>query len=419
MKFLFWMKKQQRHYFALMILTIVIIPGCCSAGQQVKEVVGLFYLDNQPISIIIENTKISKIVRKSELENTSVAKIFIAPGFIDNQINGYVSYGFTDEGLTVDKVRKATQALWKVGVTSYLPTVITSSKAQLMENFAILASAAREPDIGLSIPGFHLEGPYINPEPGFRGAHNAKWIRKPDWQEFTDIYNAAEGKIIHVSVAPEQAGAIEFIRKLTEKGIVVALAHHNGSAEDIKKAVDAGADISTHLGNGCANMIHRHENPLWPQLAEDRLMVSLIVDGFHLRPEEVQTFYKVKGPERTVLISDVTQLAGMPPGEYIWDEKTVVLEPEGVIKFPAQNVLAGAAAPVKQGVENIMRYTDCSLADAIHMASRNPARLNGISDRGTLGPGKRADIIQFILDDTGNITIQKTIVAGKLVYEAE
>ncbi len=406
-------------YFGVLVLAVIMGSRTCPAEQQVREVEGIFYLDNQPVSIEIENTKISKIVRKSEPENTSDAQTFVAPGFIDNQINGYVSFGFTDEGLTVEKVRKATSALWKVGVTSYLPTVISSSKARLVENFAILATAAQEPDIRPSIPGFHLEGPYINPEPGFRGAHNAKWIRKPDWEEFIDIYNAAAGKILQVSLAPELEGALEFIRKLTEKGIVVGLAHHNGSAGEVKQAADAGADISIHLGNGCANMIHRHDNPLWPQLAEDRLMASLIVDGFHLRPEEVRTFYKVKGPERTVLISDVTQLAGMPPGEYTWDEKTVVLEPEGVIKFPAQDVLAGAAAPVKQGVENMMRYTGCSLADAIHMASRNPARLNGLTDRGMLETGKRADLILFTMDDSGDITIKKTIVAGTLVYEAK
>ena len=120
------------------------------------------------------------------------------------------------------------------------------------------------------------------------------------------------------------------------------------------------------------------------------LMAGLIVDGFHLRPEEVQTFYKVKGPERVILTSDVTKLAGMPPGEYTWDEKTVVLTPEGVIRYPAQNVLAGAAAPIITGVANIMRFTQCSLADAIHMASRNPARLHGLDDRGEIRPGRRA-----------------------------
>lgn len=389
-----------------------------AAEDAVQSVEGIFYLDGKPVRIEIADGRITSIVRIEKINTSGGKRTFVAPGLIDNQVNGYMSYGFTDEGLTVDQIRQATRALWKVGVTTYLPTVITASKERLMTNFAILAKATHDPEIGSCIPGFHMEGPYINPEPGFRGAHNERWIRNPDWDEFQDLYQAAEGKIIEVSLAPEQEGAIEFIRKLSNMGIVVALAHHNGSADDVKQAADAGADISTHLGNGCANTIHRHNNPLWPQLAEDRLMASIIVDGFHLRPEEVRTFFKVKGVERTVLVSDVTQLAGMPPGEYLWDEKKVVLEPEGVIKFPAQDVLAGAASPVKRGVENIMRFTGCSLADAIHMASRNPARLNGLTDRGTLETGKRADIMLFTMDEEGNITVQKTILGGNVVYDA-
>ncbi|MCK4828021.1 amidohydrolase family protein, partial [bacterium] len=186
----------------------------------------------------------------------------------------------------------------------------------------------------------------------------------------------------------------------------------------IKQACDAGAAISTHLGNGCANLIHRHDNPLWPQLAEDRLMVSIIVDGFHLRPEEVQVLYKVKGPERTVLTSDMAKLAGMPPGKYSYDNRDVVLTPEGMIKFPAQNVLAGASLPISIGVGNVMRFTGCSLADAIHMASRNQARLFGLNDRGEIKPGKRADLILCSLKD-GVLSIKKTIIAGKEVYTAD
>jgi N-acetylglucosamine-6-phosphate deacetylase len=211
-------------------------------------------------------------------------------------------------------------------------------------------------------------------------------------------------------------GAMDLIRRCRELGIVVALAHHNGSAEQIRAAVDAGAAIATHLGNGCANMINRHVNPLWPQLADDRLLASIICDGFHLRPEEVQVFHRVKGSAGIVLTSDVTRFAGMKPGVYTTDDKTVELTPDGMIKYPAQNVLAGAASPITKGVGNIMRFTQCSLRDAIDMASRNPARLYGLSDRGQLAPGKRADLIRFTLKD-GTLHIKQTLVAGDVVYE--
>ena len=224
------------------------------------------------------------------------------------------------------------------------------------------------------------------------------------------------GRILQVTVAPEIDGAMEFIQKCVRQGIIVALGHHNGSADEIKQAIDSGASIATHLGNGCANMIHRHNNPLWPQLADDRLMASIIVDGFHLRPEEVQVFFKAKGVERIVLTSDVTKLAGMPPGLYNYDGREVVLTPDGMVKFPAQNVLAGAASPISKGVGNIIRFTQCSLAEAIHMTSRNPARLCGLNKRGEIRPGNRADLILFTMDN-GKMVIKKTIIAGEVVYD--
>jgi len=397
-----------------LLLFAAVRENFADEGQMVTQVEGRFYLDNAPVLIEIADGKISKIIRKDKLHSN----VIIAPGLIDNQVNGYVSVAFAGDGLTVEGVRKATRALWKEGVTTYLPTLTTNSHERLMENFAIMAEAIQDEDVSLSVPGFHLEGPYISPEDGYRGAHLKKFVRPPDWQEFMEFYQASGENILQVSLAPEVEGAFDFIHHCVQKGIVVALAHHNGSAAIIKKAIDAGAKISTHLGNGCTNMIHRHNNPLWPQLADDRLMASIICDGFHLRPEEVQVFFKVKGPERTVITSDVSSLAGMPPGEYINKGRKIVLTPEGMIKFPAQNVLAGSASPITKGVGNIMRFTQCTLADAIHMASRNPARLYGFADRGEIIAGKRADLILFELVDNV-LHIKKTIVAGKVVYSED
>ncbi|KPL13935.1 MAG: hypothetical protein AMS26_12545 [Bacteroides sp. SM23_62] len=384
--------------------------------KQVKEVTGLFYLDGKPVTITIIDGKIENISRKAVKLNES--PLYIAPGFIDNQINGYVEVGFSSAGLTVQGIKKATQVLWQAGVTTYLPTVITSSHERLMENFTILAKALNDPEIAGSVPGFHMEGPYISPVDGFRGAHNKEWIRAPDWDEFQKINQAANYKILQVTVAPEMEGAMDFIRNCVKTSIIVALGHHNGSAEIIKQAIDEGACIATHLGNGCANMIHRHTNPLWPQLADDRLMASIICDGFHLTPEEVQVFYKIKGPDRIILTSDVTKLAGMPPGEYSYDGRDVVLTPDGCIKYPAQNVLAGAASPISKGVGNIMKFTQCSLVDAINMATRNPAKLYGFNDRGEIKPGKRADLILFTVDENV-LSVKKTIIAGQVVYAAD
>lgn len=342
---------------------------------------------------------------------------YIAPGFIDIQINGYMGVDFADQNLTLKDLLVATKALWKEGVTTFLPTVITNHQNNLKKSFSILANALDDKEIGASIPGFHLEGPYISPEQGFRGAHLEKYIRIPDWEEFSELQKAANNGIKLITVAPEVKGAIPFIKQCAEAGVVVSLGHHNGSTDSIKQAADAGASMATHLGNGCANMIDRHHNPLWPQLADDRITITIIADGCHINQEEVQCFYKIKGVEKTVLVSDALDLAGLTPGEYIRAERVVLLTPD-VVKFPAENVLAGAASPISSCTSNMMKFTGCGLVNAIQMACSNPARSLGLQNIGEIKPGKRADLILFTIHD-GKIVIHQTIVAGKIVYQKE
>ena len=406
------------HVTGLLMVFVCFSGLWAQEADTVKTIEGIFYLDGQPISIDMKGGVITGITRKGKLSDPALAATYVAPGFVDHQVNGYISHSFVGEDLTVAQVRKITRKFWEHGITTYLPTLTTNDSDRMLRNFAVLAEATEDPEIGLSVPGFHVEGPYISPVEGFRGAHNPKWIRKPDWKEFEAWYEASNGKILEITIAPELEGAIDFIKKCRQKGIVVALGHHNGSAEIIQEAVDAGASVSTHLGNGCANMIHRHDNPLWAQLADDRLTASIIVDGFHLRPEEVRTFYKVKGPENTILVSDVIRLAGMPAGTYRDFGSEVVVTPEGKVMMPSQNVLAGASFLITKGIENMISFTQCSLADAIHMASRNPAGLLGLVDRGEIRPGKRADLVLFNMENN-KMKVRKTIVAGTLVYEDE
>ena len=385
--------------------------------DALKVVEGIHYLDGSPVAIAIRDGEISRITRKDQLNDPLWSSTYVAPGFIDHQVNGYLSHSFTGEHLSIQQVQKITRVFWEHGITTYLPTLTSHSYELLQKNFTILREAMQVKEIKMSVPGFHLEGPYISPVAGYRGAHEEKWIRNPDWKEFLNWYRASGNKIREVTLAPELEGAIDFIKKCRERNIVVALGHHNGSAAMNRQATDAGASVSTHLGNGCANLIHRHDNPLWPQLADDRLTASLIVDGFHLRPEEVRVFYKVKGPERTILVSDVSSLAGMPPGVYESYGREVVMTPEGKISMPSQDVLAAASFLITKGIENIISFTQCSLPDAIHMATRNPARLLGLHDRGELSPGKRADLVWFEMKN-GELLVRKTMVQGKVVFNS-
>lgn len=383
-----------------------------------NDIYGISYLNNKPVKVTLENGVI-EAVKEIEKLPEGVALHYIAPGLFDNQINGFagVSFSFGGGDLTSEEVKKATQELWKKGVTTYLPTLTTHSQDVLVKNFSVLAGAMNEPDLHGSIPGFHLEGPFINPEDGFRGAHPKRYVRLPNWDEFMEMYEAAGEKILQVTVAPEMEGGQEFIKKCRDKGIVVALGHHNANTQQVDEAVANGARISTHLGNGCANMINRHRNPLWPQLANEDLMISIICDGFHLLPEEIKVFYDVKGPEMTVITSDVTSYAALDPGEYKTSTgETIELTPEGMLRYPAQNVLYGSASPITKGVGHVMKVTGCSLADAIQMSSTNPAKLYGLADRGTLESGKRADLILFTMENNV-MEIQKTFIEGNLVYQ--
>jgi N-acetylglucosamine-6-phosphate deacetylase len=405
---------------SLAILSLVfVINSCTENGGSGNYVEGLSYLDHKPLRIEITDGKISKVLNIKKLSDPD-SKIYIAPGLFDNQINGYKGVSFVDMGgeLTLEGIALITKSLWEKGVTSYLPTITTNDKEIFIKNFRLLAEAKNDPGLLGSIPGFHLEGPYISPVDGYRGAHPLKYVRKPDWEEFMEVYEASGKNILQVTLAPEAEGAPNFISKCRERNIVVGLGHHNGSMKEITDAIDRGAQIATHFGNGCANSINRHVNPLWPQLSDDRLMLSLISDGFHLLPEEIKVFYKVKGPDKIVLTSDVSPLGGLNPGKYlnvIGD--TLELTPEGAVIYPAQKVLSGSGAALPKGVGNVMKVTGCSLAEAIRMASTNPARLYKLDDRGELKTGMRADLILFTLEDY-TMDIKKTIVAGKTVYEA-
>jgi len=411
MNYSFTLKIQQLIVFFL-LLTMNI------AFAQTK-IEGLLYLNKKPVSVEIKDGKIVSVQQIAKLSNES-HPVYIAPGLIDNQVNGFAGVSFCLAGGELNKegIQKVTSELWKKGVTTYFPTLTTNSQEVLFKNFATLAKSKNDEALNGSIAGYHLEGPYISPEDGYRGAHPLKFVRKPDWKEFMELYEASGRNILTVTIAPELDGAMEFIRKCTTMGITVAIGHHNASKAIVDQAVLNGARIATHLGNGCANMINRHNNPLWSQLANNQLMASIICDGFHLRDEEIAVFYKVKGPEKTIITSDVTSFATLPPGEYKnEDGETIELTKEGMLRYPAQNVLYGSASPISIGVIHIMNVTGCTLGDAIQMASTNPAKLYGLTDRGTIAPGKRADLILFELSDS-ELVIKKTYVNGKLVYNA-
>lgn len=341
--------------------------------------------------------------------DTPTPGLFLSPGWFDLQVNGFAGYDINSADVEPATVAGMVRRLWQEGVARCCPTIVTQSFEHIARCARAVALACeQDAQIAASVVGIHLEGPYISPLDGARGAHPREHIRPASWDEFARWQEAADGRIRLVSLAPETPGAFPFIRRLRQAGIVVGLAHTLATTDEIAAAVDAGATLSTHLGNGSPAMLPRHPNMIWDQLAEDRLWASAIFDGHHLPASVMKVIARAKGVARTILVSDAVALARMPPGIY----ETAVggkveLHPNGRLSVFGAPYLAGSASSLKDCVENAVRHAGCSLAQAAQMAAVNPARLlHQVSDTSITSAtlfrwderACRADILATIVD---------------------
>jgi N-acetylglucosamine-6-phosphate deacetylase len=300
-------------------------------------------------------------------------------GFFDLQVNGFAGVDFNDPSTTPDRVRAAVDALRARGVTRFLPTIISSSLPVFARCAALLSKAGTN-----AIAGIHMEGPYISPEDGARGAHRREDTAAASIDDFSRRQEAAAGRIRLVTLAPEVPGALKLIEHLRANGIRVAIGHTAATPEQVREAVRAGATLSTHLGNGCAQMLPRHPNFLWEQLAADELVASLIVDGHHLPPATVKSMVRAKTPGRVVLVTDAIAAAGQPPGEYQLGALRVRLDENGRVAVPGQSNLAGSALSMDRAVGNTVRFAGVALEEALAMASTRPAAYLGVEPAGSL-----------------------------------
>jgi len=337
---------------------------------------------------------------------------WIAPGFIDLQVNGFAGVDYNSPSAPHEEIERSIRALFSTGVMRFLPTVITGSPEGMLGALRNLARARAAGGVMLAMEGFHVEGPHISPEDGPRGAHPKHWVRPPDLAEYRRWQDATDGAVKLVTLSPEWPEAPHYIESLAREGVVTSIGHTRATAQQIQDAVRAGATLSTHLGNGADSMLPRHPNYLWDQLGEDRLAASFIADGLHLPDAFLRSAVRAKGVESSILVTDAVMPAMCPAGPYMLGEVEVESLDDGRVVLRGGTRLAGSSLRMDRAIGNIMRIAGLGLTEAVAMATTNPARVGRIGARlRGLNPGERADVVKFRIDN-GQLEILEVYLAG-------
>ncbi|WP_169980632.1 N-acetylglucosamine-6-phosphate deacetylase [Tautonia rosea] len=376
--------------------------------MTVPAIVARHLNDGQWVRLTCDGPKIASVEAADGPEAIGPDDPWIAPALWDIQTNGRLGVSFSDPTLTVAQVHEIVLAQDADGSSRICPTLITAPADDMRHGVATIAEACEaDPQVAHRVAGIHLEGPFLSPDDGYRGAHPIEAIRDPDWPLFQQLQEASGGRVTLLTLAPERPGALDLIKRVADSGVTVALGHSAADPETIRRAADAGARLSTHLGNGIVAQLPRHPNPIWTQAAEDRLCASLIADGHHLDDDVIRVLVRAKTPERIILVSDASPLAGLPPGTYgRW-----AVEASGRVVVAGTPYLAGANRPLPIGIDRLMQAAGLSAIEAIACASTRPARLIGHPEP-VLAPGAPADLIRFTLPG-GRFRLIETLVAGQ------
>jgi N-acetylglucosamine-6-phosphate deacetylase len=356
--------------------------------------------------IVIENGRIveapSDAARREE-RVLDLTGFRLAPGFVDLQVNGGGGGDITRDPSSVWAVSARLPA-W--GVTSFLPTIVTSSPAVVDEARAVLA-APPPGHVGARPLGLHVEGPMLNPSRV--GAHPPHLLRPPAL-DLVEGWSRDSG-ITMVTLAPELPHGIEVVGALRGEGVVVAIGHSDATYDDVAAAVAAGASHVTHLYNAMSSMHHREPGVVGAALERGDLTVGLVVDGLHSHPAAVRLAWRAKGPRGIALVSDAVAAQGMAPGRYPLGETTVVVDETGVRTL--DGVLAGSDLTLDAAVRNLVDFTGCSWAEAVGAAATVPAAIVGAATKGSITPGFDADLV--VLDRELRVVL--TMLAGEVVHD--
>ena len=309
------------------------------------------------------------------------------PGLVELQVNGYKGVNFSSKDLTEDDFVRACRGIFEAGTTAFLPTVITSPDDVYEHSLRIIAAVLQKEEFRGRLLGVHLEGPFLSAQDGARGTHDAEFIREPDIGYLERLIEWAGGNVKLITIAAEAEGAEQVARYAVGRGIAVSLGHQMAGDEDVQKLARAGAAALTHLGNGVPAMLPRHENPIWAGLANDDLYAMIITDGHHLPASVLKTIIRAKGPERCVVTSDASPLAGLGPGRYETTRHKFVLEESGRLWDEVTGYLAASSATMLQCMNYLASLNLLTKDELVSMGFYNPLKLIGL-DADDVTPGR-------------------------------
>lgn len=360
-------------------------------------------------ALLIEADRIIALGPTAELACPPDAQIIdavglsLTPGFIDLQCNGAFGHDFT---ASPESIWPVAADLPQYGVTSFLPTIITSLPETITTAQAVLAQGPLTDSAGAIPLGLHLEGPFLNPAK--KGAHNPAHLRLPRLDAIANW--SPEQGVRLVTLAPELSGALELIETLAGRGVVVSAGHSLADDTEAAAGLEAGLCYGTHLFNAMPVLHHRDPGLAGALLADARPIIGLIVDGVHVHPKLVKLVWRLLGSERLNLVTDAMAALGTRPGHYRLGDFDVVVD--AVSARLADGTLAGSILALNQALRNLMAFAGCSLSEALPTVTTTPGALLGLADRGHLAPGAVADIVLFDPD----LQIVMTLVKGHIVY---
>lgn len=361
-------------------------------------------------AVVIENGRFNQVGNAADIKSPEGANVIegngrtLVPGFIDLQLNGAFGHDFTTNP----------EAIWEVaaqlprwGVTSFLPTIITSPRSRIKKAQEVVQNGRPANFQGAEPLGLHLEGPFLNPQK--KGAHNPAYIRQPDlsWIEGW----SPETAVSLVTLAPEQPNALALVEELAAKGIVVSAGHSLATFAEAKAGFANGVRYGTHLYNAMPPLGHREPGLIGALLASDEIVAGIIPDGIHMHPAMVKLAWALKRPHGLNMVTDAMAALGMPPGVYpLNDFEVTVTETEARL---SDGTLAGSVLDMETAVSNLIKFTNCTLSAALATVTTTPATLLTLPHRGRIKPGFIADAVLLNQD----LKVDLTICAGQITYQ--